>query len=182
MKIGQQHADENGADEAGDQKQHQRLGKRHGRFQVAVQVHLGDAGDAHQFGVELAAFLRHGNHFQHGAGEERLAIRQALAEPAALLHALDGLGDGVHENLVADGAAGDVQALHERHARAEQRAEHPAESRHGELRDERADERRLQNHPSQMRLPFSEANQVRTRNTTTTRPPRRTIRRSGPDG
>ena len=61
------------------------------------------------------------------------------AELAALLHALDGLRNGVHENLVADGFAGDVQAVHERHAGAEQRAEHPAEARHGELRDERPD-------------------------------------------
>jgi hypothetical protein len=85
-----------------------------------------------------------------------LAIREALAEPAALLHALDGLRDGVHEDLVADGAARDVQAMHQRHARAEQRAEHPAETRHRKLRDERADQRRAQNQPSQTRLPFSE--------------------------
>ena len=129
---------------AGDEKQHQRLGERHGGLQVAVQVAFGDVGDADQFAVELAAFLGHGNHFQHGAGEQLLAVRQALAEPAALLHALDGLRHGIHENLVADGFARDVQALHQRHARAEQRAQHPAEPRHGKLRDQRPDQRRLQ--------------------------------------
>ena len=78
-------------------------------------------------------------------GNRPLQSARLCAEPAALLHALDGLRHGVHENLVADGLARDVQALHQRHARAEQRAEHPAESRHGELRDQRADQRRLQN-------------------------------------
>ena len=114
-------------------------------FRLRSRSVFGDDGDAHQFAVELAAFFRDGNHFQRRAGKKNLAIREALAEPSALLHALDGLADGVHENLVADGAARDVQAVHERHARADQRAEHPAEARHRKLRDERADQRRFQN-------------------------------------
>ena len=71
------------------------------------------------------------------------AIREALTKASTLLHAFDRLADGVHENLIADGAARNIQAMHERHARANQGAQHPAETRHGKLRDERADQRRF---------------------------------------
>ena len=95
---------------AGDEKKHQRLGERHRGLQIPVQIPFGDIRDANQFPVELAAFLGHGNHFQDGAGKKIFALRQAFAEMSALLHALDGLRDRVHENLVADGTARDVQA------------------------------------------------------------------------
>ena len=135
-------------------------------FRLPVQIHLGDGGDADQFGVELAAFLGHGNHFQNRAGNKILALRQALAEPAALLHALDGLGDGIHENLVADGFARDVQALHQRHARAEQRARASGKNAPSQIAPTSGPTSGARNTiPSQTRLPFSEANQVRTRNT-----------------
>src|ERR1035437_2199677 len=151
---GEQHADENDADEAGDEKQHQRFGERHGGFQIPVQVKFRDAGHAHEFGVELAAFFRDRNHFQHRAGKKDFAVREALAEPSALLHALDGLADGIHENLVADGPARDVEAVNQRHTGAEQCAQHPAEARHRKLSDERADDRRFQNHSLPHALAF----------------------------
>src|SRR6478609_11138684 len=63
-KDRQDHADENGPDEAGDHEQHQRLEQCHPGLEIAIQIALGDHGDADEFGVELAAFFRHGNHFQ----------------------------------------------------------------------------------------------------------------------
>ena len=110
-------------------------------FKWRSRSHFGNDGNADEFGVELAAFLSHGNHFQNGAGEQILAFREALTEPAALLHALNGFRNGVHEGLVADGFARDIQALHQRHTGAEQRPEHPAETCHGKLRHQRADQR-----------------------------------------
>ena len=104
-------------------------------------------GDAHQFGVQFAAFFGDGNHFQDGTGKQDPAIGQALAESPALLHALDGLAHGIHQDLVADGAPGDIQTLDQLNARADQRAEHPAKPRHGKLRDQRSDQRRFQNEP-----------------------------------
>ena len=128
-----------------------RFGQGHGGLEVAVQVALRDDGDADQFGVELAAFLADGDHFQHRAGEEVAAIGQAGAQLRAFLDAVNGIGNGIHQNLVADGSAGDVEGLDQRHARVEQGSQHAAESGHGELADQRADDRRAQ----QQAFPFA---------------------------
>src|ERR1044072_3688002 len=48
-KHRQQHADENGADEASNEEQHQRLCKRNGRFQMPVQTHFSHVRETDQF-------------------------------------------------------------------------------------------------------------------------------------
>ena len=94
---------------AGDEKQHQRFGQRHGGLQLAVEVAFGDVGDAHQFLVQPAAFFGDGDHFQDRAGEEAAAVRQAWPKRLAFLDPFDRVGHGIDEDLVADRSAGDVQ-------------------------------------------------------------------------
>ena len=72
------------------------------------------------------------------------AQRVRLTEPAALLHGLNRFFHRIHQDLIADGFARYVQTLNQRHARAEQGAQHPAETRHGELRGQGANERRTE--------------------------------------
>ncbi len=116
---------------------------------------------------------------------EKSALQSARlwpSRPPCCTRSMD-CADGVHENLVADGTARDVQAMHQRHARAEQRAEHPAETRHRKLRDERADQRRLAK-PCLPRCACLFRKQTRCAPENRCRPARRrrTIRKSAPDG
>jgi hypothetical protein len=60
-------------------------------------------------GVELAALFGDGDHFQHRARETDCGNREALARVVCLPSRGDGFGDGVHEDLVADGFARDVE-------------------------------------------------------------------------
>ena len=102
------------------------------------------AGEPHEFLVQPAAFLRDGDHFQRRAGEKRAAIREARAERFALFHPLGGVGDEIDQRLIAERTARDGERADQRNAGAEQRAEHAAKARHGDLRRERADDRRAQ--------------------------------------
>ncbi len=86
------------------------FGERHRGLQLAIQVAFGDVRRCGPVRIEPPAFLGHRNHFQHRTRETALAVGQACAELPAFLHALDGFRNRVHENLVADGLAGDVQA------------------------------------------------------------------------
>src|SRR5581483_9189651 len=135
------HPDENRADEGGDEKQKHRFGERNSGLELAVQVALGDGRDANQLLVEAAAFFGYRDHFERRTGEERAAFAETLSKLAALLDPLDRVGNRVHEDLVADGFAGDIKALDQRDSSAEQRAEHAAEAGHGELRNQRANQR-----------------------------------------
>ena len=71
---------ENGADETGDEKKHERLREGDRSFQVAIQIAFGDVGDADQLGVQPTAFLRHRNHFQGGTVEQVLTLSETGTE------------------------------------------------------------------------------------------------------
>ena len=88
-------------------------------------------------------FLRRRKSFPKPNREKDLCIPRGFGRAVRLAARVRWIRDGVHENLVADRTARDVQALHQRHARADQRAEHPAKARHRKLRDQRPDERRF---------------------------------------
>src|SRR5215470_2631532 len=99
-KYGEDHADEDRADESGDEEEQQWLREGHGSLQLAIQVPFGDSGDAHEFLVQATAFFRDRDHLPHGAGKQALAFAEADAQLPALLDTLDGLGHGVHQDLV----------------------------------------------------------------------------------
>src|SRR5436190_19325925 len=111
---------------------------------MSVEIAFGDVGDVNQFLIKLAAFFSDGNHVDDGTREQPLAVGEALAELATLLNAADGVSDGIHEDLITDGFARDVQTLDQWDTRAEESAEHAAEAGHRELGDQRADDIRTQ--------------------------------------
>lgn len=51
-------ADEDRADERRDAEKHQRFGHGHGCLELAIEVGLGDVGDANQFLIEFGALFR----------------------------------------------------------------------------------------------------------------------------
>ena len=111
-----------------------RPGDRHVDF-VLVEL-----GDLRQHRVERARALAGADHLRHhrrkhAGGPQRRGDRLAALDPAA--HLLDRpLDDGVAGRL-----GGDVQAVENRHARAEQRGQRAAEPRHRDLAEDLADER-----------------------------------------
>jgi hypothetical protein len=63
----------------------------------------------------------------------------------AFLDALDRIGDSVNQHLIANGTPGHVESVDERNAGSQQRAKHPTKPGHGELGDQIAHHRRVQN-------------------------------------
>ena len=120
----------------GDEEQHQRLGEGDRRLELPVEIALGHGGDPHKLLVQPAALLGDGDHLDDGAGKQLLVSPEARAERLSLLDAVDRVGNRVDQDLVADRAPRDVEGVDQRDAGAEQRAQHPGEAGHGELRQQ----------------------------------------------
>ena len=156
---------------AGDEKQHQRLGKRHGGLQLAIQVALGDVGDAHQFARPACRFPPPRKSFPAPSREKALCIPPGSGRAGRLAARARWTGTrrppGSGCRWICGRRSGLAPAARPRRAacRASGRT---APWRIAPTSGPTIGARKIK--PSQMRRPFSEANQVRTRKPTTTMP------------
>ena len=92
LKNRQKHADDDGADDAGHNEQHDRFGDGDEHSKLAVQIVSYVRGQAKQFLVEPAGFFGDGDHFHDRWGKKLGLPARALGERRAALHFLDGRG------------------------------------------------------------------------------------------
>src|SRR5688572_9634557 len=109
VEDGEEHADDDGSDEAGHEKEHQGLGQRDKHAEVAVEVGLVGDGEADQLLAEAAGLLGDGDHLDDGCGEEDVVTGEALGERLPALHLVDRVGDAVCQRLVAQCFPGDAK-------------------------------------------------------------------------
>ena len=137
------HRDDDAADDAAEERDHDRLEQRQQAGHRRVDFLFVEVGNLGEHRVERAGRLADGDHLRHHRRKDA-RLPQRRRDRLAALDALPRLQDRLFDNRVAGGPRRDVESVENRDARAQQRRQRPAEPRDGDLAHEQAEDRQLQ--------------------------------------
>ncbi len=113
---------------------------------AAVDFVFVEVGDLLQHGVHGAGGFADADHLRHHVGKHA-AFAQRIDDGAAFFDGLAHLHQRFFQHLVAGGPGGDAQTFENGHARGDQGAEGTGEAGHGDLTQQQAEDRQLQQAP-----------------------------------